>query len=82
MSVVTATPSTFVMNQFLANPTSGLIMFCKRFKVHNLWEISPGAILHMDEAFSGLIKICQRLYAEDSNWFVGDTRALMAYEIK
>jgi len=79
MSVATAAPSTFVMNQFLANPTSGLIMFCKRFKVHNLWEISPGAILHIDEAFSGLVKICQRLYLEDPTWFIGDTSVLMSY---
>lgn len=65
---------------FLEHPQPRRIMFCKRFKVLDMWDIFPGAILDLDVAFPGLVKKCQKLYKEDNLWFIGDTDALMNYK--
>ena len=57
-------------------------MFCKRHKVEDVWNISVGTVVDLDVVNPRLIAICQRLYIEDSAWFVGDTKALMAYQIE
>jgi len=67
--------------QFLERPQTGRIMFCKRLRILDMWDIDPGAILELRVAFPGLIKMCQKLYREDQDWFIGDTEALMSCKL-
>lgn len=66
--------------RFLELPHNGFIMFLKRYKVDDAWDIGPGAIIELSEANIKLIKICQQLYNVDNTWFVGDILGLMAFE--
>ncbi len=57
-------------------------MFCKRHKAEKIWDIGIGAIVDIDAVHPRLIAMCQSLYMEDPAWFVGDTKALMGYELE
>lgn len=54
-------------------------MFCKRYSVRGIWDIGPGAILDIHKALPRLIQICQNLYSQNEDWFVGDIALLTNY---
>lgn len=54
-------------------------MFCKRYRVKDMWEIDRGAVLDLTrDPQPRLVQLCQALYSEDDAFFIGDTAALMA----
>lgn len=67
----------FLVDQFLEEVRPFHIMFCKRCKVEDIWEIGVGAVLDIRKAHPRLIQLCKELYKTDDSWLVGDTDTLM-----
>ncbi len=77
-----STPLRVYLERFDKYKRPRQIMFCKRYKVEKIWDIGVGAVIDLDSVNPRLIAICQGLYIEDSDWFVGDVDALMRYEVE
>ena len=73
------TPLCVYVERFYKYKRPRQIMFCKRYRVEKIWDIGVGAVVDLDAVHPRLIAICQSLYEENSDWFVGDTKALMQY---
>ncbi len=65
------------MDYFCKYPQSNKVMFCKRYKAEDIWNIAPGAVLDLELAWPGLVEICRKLYLQDTSWFVGDVSGLL-----
>lgn len=76
------TPLRVYLERFYKYKQPRQIMFCKRYRVEKIWDIGVGAVVNIDNVNPRLITICQGLYNEDAGWFVGDIKALMAYEVE
>lgn len=75
-------PLSVYVQRFQKHKKPKQIMFCKRYKVEEIWDIRIGAVLDLrSHPHPHLVRICQGLFLEDPNWFIGDTIALMQYPI-
>jgi len=75
------TPFPVLLERFHENKKPGQVIWCKRYYVQDLWDISAGAVIDLNlEPHPTLIKIAKALYKEDISWFQGDTRALKKYK--
>lgn len=65
----------------MLQPHQGKIMFCRRYRIRGIWDIAPGAILDIHSALPRLIRLCQKLYDQNEDWFVGDIALLTKYSL-
>ena len=56
-------------------------MFCKPYKVEDIWDIGVGAVLDIKMAHPRLVQLCKALYSVENTWFVGDTETLVGYRV-